>query len=566
LSKLFIATSDDDYRAICKGVFQGQLGISLVNSFFDVDHVLPRGTRLGRFEYTLVNRENWMVNPSFGRVWMRNSLTGVLLALVAFGAYALAVLWLHTAHRSTWRLEQSGPLPIAASYLYYGTPLGAIDGGLWEHIFTRAFLEGHEGDAESFLAEASRRAIPTKPNLPTSIDGSGFGYARFATSAFFLLGPHTQSLLLAFIAVLGVSMLTFLLRFRDGRLLSVSILFSALTFMLLTPFATDQSIVNVAPIAGYRFFVVAGILPTMHIILELLDAERLHIRNAIWLAIQLSVLLLAASVRLSAAYFLLAAGIAATVAFAKVPRLHVSIKIVVLLLAGAVTYAIGYATTPTAYIELGLTSDPPWHRAIVGFGVNPAWPFGNLSERVNCRPDIANGMPRGVSDHIGHCFYIAAVKEGAPQSQTYSADYERILRRAFFRVLHDYPKEALETYVIYKPAMIWGVLSSAKMGASDLPIVVIASVQVLILLLSIWFIGTTELMIVAAAFALIVTASVVPPLIAWGSLPTAPDLICYKFIAVFLLLAAAFRLFRPKDTAREFANILQNQNDVGSRP
>jgi hypothetical protein len=478
---------------------------------------------------------------------MRNSVTGVLLALVAFGAYALAVLWLHTAHRSTWRLEQSGPLPIAASYLYYRTPLGAVDGGLFQHIFTRAFVEGHEGNADTFLAEASRRAIPTNPSFPTSVDGSGFGYARFAIPVFFLLGPHTRSLLLGFIAVLGVSVLAFLVRFRDGRLLSVSVLFSALTFILLTPFATNLAVVNQAPIAGYRFFVVAGILPTMHIILELLDSERLNIRNAIWLAIQLSVLLFAASIRLSATYFLLAASIAATIAFAKVSRLDVAIKIVVLLLAGAVTYAIGYATTPKAYLALGLTSDPPWHRAIVGFGVNPAWPFGDLSERVNCGPDIPNGMPRGNSDQIGHCFYYDAVKKGAPQSQFYSADYERIMRRAFFRVVHDYPKEVLQTYMIYKPTLIWGVLSSAKAGASDIPIVVIASVQVLVLLLSIWFVGTTGLMIVVAAFALIVTTSIVPPLIAWSNLATAPDLICYKFMAVFLLLAAAFRLFRRKN-------------------
>jgi len=66
LPKLFIATVNEDYRAICKDVFERQLGISLVNSFFDVDHVLPRGTGLGRFEYTLVNPEDRIVNRTFG--------------------------------------------------------------------------------------------------------------------------------------------------------------------------------------------------------------------------------------------------------------------------------------------------------------------------------------------------------------------------------------------------------------------------------------------------------------------------------------------------------------------
>jgi hypothetical protein len=67
LPKLFIATDNENYRTIFKNVFEKQLGISLAGSFFDVDHVLPRLAGRGRFEYTLVNPENRMVNRSLDK-------------------------------------------------------------------------------------------------------------------------------------------------------------------------------------------------------------------------------------------------------------------------------------------------------------------------------------------------------------------------------------------------------------------------------------------------------------------------------------------------------------------
>ena len=179
-----------------------------------------------------------------------------MLAFAAFGIYAIAVVWLHSTNKSTWRLEQAGPLPIAASYLFYGTPLGGINGGLWDHIYNRVLMTNvdHEADADAFLIAASHRTIATKKaDLPTSIDGSGFGYARFAIATLFL-GPRTLSLVLGFIAVLGLSTGAFLLRFRDSRLLVVSVLFSALTLMLLTQFAS-QTVMTVrrSPVIGFSW-------------------------------------------------------------------------------------------------------------------------------------------------------------------------------------------------------------------------------------------------------------------------------------------------------------------------
>jgi hypothetical protein len=51
----------------------------------------------------------------------------------------------------------------------------------------------------------------------------------------------------------------FLLRFPDDRILAIAVLFSALTLMLLRA----AQPINQGPIGGIRFFVIAGILPTL---------------------------------------------------------------------------------------------------------------------------------------------------------------------------------------------------------------------------------------------------------------------------------------------------------------
>ena len=204
------------------------------------------------------------------------SVFGSAVALAAFLAYATAVPWLHGVQKSTWRAEQLGPLVVTASYLFYDKPLGSLDRGLWEFIVshTMSANPSEEAPADPFLSEAGARTIRPGGTMATTVDGSGFGYSLFAAVALARFGAQTFSLALGFVLLLGISVLAFALRFRDRRLAAIPILFLALTVMLLAPQATDQVWIDQSPIGGFRFFFIAGIVPALHIILELFDETK----------------------------------------------------------------------------------------------------------------------------------------------------------------------------------------------------------------------------------------------------------------------------------------------------
>src|SRR5262249_1507632 len=195
-------------------------------------------------------------------------------AAMAFLTYAVAILWLHHVQKSTWRIEQQGGIIFATSYLFYDKPFGSLDRGLWDFLWKNVVLKDgtHELPADSWLARAAKKELPSGALIATTLDGTGMGYGLFATSSLFLFGPHTFSLVLGFSVFIGLSFFAFLWRFQDDRALAVPILFLALTLSLLTPQATAQWWIDQSPIGGYRFFVIGGILPALHIIFELFDS------------------------------------------------------------------------------------------------------------------------------------------------------------------------------------------------------------------------------------------------------------------------------------------------------
>jgi len=241
-----------------------------------------------------------------------------LLAAMAFLTYAVAILWLHHVQKSTWRLEQVGGMIFAASYLFYDKPFGSVDRGLWDLIRENVELkdDSQELPADSWLARAAKKELPSGTLIATTLDGSGMGYGLFATAALFLFGPHTFSLVLGFALFIGLSVFAFLWRFHDNRTLAVPILFLALTLLLLTPQATTQLWIDQSPIGGYRFFVIGGILPALHIIFELFDLTDDARKPSTYalLALQLLLLLCVTWIRFSAMYFVAAVAFAAIVA------------------------------------------------------------------------------------------------------------------------------------------------------------------------------------------------------------------------------------------------------------
>lgn len=478
-----------------------------------------------------------------------------LLAAVAFLAYVAAIVWHHDAQKSAWRTEQSGSLLFAASYLFYGKPFGAIDRGLWDAFLddVRSGKVSQENSADSFLARAAARKLPSGGTMATTEDGNGLGYAYFATAALSLFGPHTSSLVTGFVILIGISVAAFLGRFSDDRLLVIPVLFLALTLMLLTPLGTTQWWIDQSPIGGIRFFVIAGILPTLHIILEFADSTRSAPRQASYalLLLQLLLLLIAISIRMSGAYFLAAIVFAAALSMwsgrGSAPhRRAVLAKAAILVIAAAVVLLGARLTMPSAYRDAGLNSETFWHRAFIALGAHPDWPFGNLAATIDCRPEMPEGLVPGVLDRNGHCAYRSAQKKGAQEVPLYGAQYDALLRDAFVNVAQQYPGKVLETYLFYKPRLLWQALSaSAKLEISrrTWPILIALAVQVAILAFLVRLPAgeRSQMRAICAAFGIIAAFSLAPQLFAFSSLSTASDVICYMFAGIVLALAAGFR-------------------------
>ena len=376
----------------------------------------------------------------------------LLAAGMAFLTYAVAILWLHHVQKSTWRLEEVGGMIFAASYLFYDKPFGSVDRGLWDLIRENVELkdDSQELPADSWLARAAKRELPSGTLMSTTLDGSGLGYGLFATAALFLFGPHTFSLVLGFVLFIGLSVFAFLWRFHDNRTLAVPILFLALTFSLLTPEATAQQWIDQSPIGGYRFFVIAGILPALHIIFELFDSTDDARKPSTYalLALQLLLLLCVTWIRFSAMYFVAAVAFAAIVAMwlqrhNVASRKTVMAKIAALLAAALAAHVGGMLLTPTAYKVAGI-SDTFWDRAFIGLSVHPDWPFGNLAETFDCTPHIPEGLRKG-GDANAHCAYLAQVKKGAEPGPLFGRQYEKLVRQAYWQVAREYPRQVIET-------------------------------------------------------------------------------------------------------------------------
>src|SRR5262249_47363564 len=157
--------------------------------------------------------------------------------------------------------------------------------------------------------------------------------------------------------------------------------------------ATIQFWIDQNPIGGDRYFIIAGVLPTFHIILELFDSWKrsaTRARHALF-GPQFAVLLFVTRVRMSAICFVGAIAFAAMLSLwirrrDRARRSVIVIKVAVLLIVAIVAQLAGRFLTPSAYREAGLTSEVFWHRAFIGFAAHPAWPFGNLAATFPCQP------------------------------------------------------------------------------------------------------------------------------------------------------------------------------------
>jgi hypothetical protein len=131
------------------------------------------------------------------------------------------------------------------------------------------------------------------------------------------------------------------------------------------------------------------------------------------------------------------------------------------------------------------------------------------------------------------------------QDGTYGPEYEAVVRRAYFNVIFSYPRQTLELYLYYKPAVVAATLWGALDWRLDLvprPILLLAALQAALLA---WFVAASTAKTPFSATKIFGTLtlfflfSVVPQLVGFSSLWTAADLVSYMYAALAAVFAMA---------------------------
>jgi hypothetical protein len=485
-----------------------------------------------------------------------------ILAAASFLLYAIATIVAVHSRPSSWPVERELSIPTAISNVVYGLQLGLIDSNVLAEFHDTMAAVGANPESVAMAVEvAGRGGIPRGNTITTATgaDGMGVGQPLFIDLAMRLFGPHLPSISYFFLLLMGVATLAFIGRYDDDRLIFVPLYLAALTCVLLTPLLTEPFARDQAPIGGNRLFALLGILPALHIFFEFADgADRRDDqtwKNWTLLGVQLLILALVVLVRSAGAY-LLAPLICAAVVSARRNHDNRILRYGLYRKLGyAAVLGIGFTLAVIAclpnYEKSGRTGGTFWHRAFGGLIVHPEWPFGNLREVYDCTRYIPQGLSRArPADRDGQCVWLAYPPNQARpiqtvQDGTYGPEYEAVVRRAYFNVIFSYPRQTLELYLYYKPAVIAATLWGALDWRLDLvprPILLLAALQAALLA---WFVaaGTAKTPFSATktfgTLTLFFLFSVVPQLVGFSSLWTAADLVSYMYATLAAVFAMA---------------------------
>jgi hypothetical protein len=503
--------------------------------------------------------------PELSRI-ATNVTTRLALTALSFALYATAVLALHQDRTVAFANEENGPLPAAVSHWLYGTPGGLIDLGVYDF-----FLQALRTDTPTaeIVKRAAQGAAPATGEVSVAIDGAGVGGIVAARLGFALFGPHGRALTLTYLFLIGLSTVSFALRYRDERMSAAPILLLALTLLLFAP-PLDGQLAQQAPIGGIRYYAVVGLLPTLHWCFEFGDRgiPGRYGGLARWglLGIQLAVMGLAILVRGSPFYLLLP--LAGSVGLALYRR-HTGVAArttAAYLLIPAAVLAIGLGLLPRLafpdYAASGRLYVNLWHHIFVGFGTSPYFPFPGMTDVYSC-PDVPGGLAPGIHDSDGQCVwwsYVADhhVSTAEGQAGTYSGAYESALRDAVFYVIHRYPGAVLKNIVLYKPQYIVEAVATTWPSLDSAPAHPVPPLAVLQFILLIGFVVAEreprpfrDAAVRLGVLLPFLVSVEVPLLIAWAVPWTIADLLalllCGVVIGTWLALALSVKLMRETE-------------------
>lgn len=434
------------------------------------------------------------------------------------------------------RLAEFGPerytLAAAISHVFYGARFGKAFSNI-----NQLLVDSQNKPLQATLDNLPNRGADLGTLAPAITDGVGVGFFLVAAAAMRLFGPHVWGLQLITIAAITISAFLFLLRF-GGRYAAILILyFTILIFLEFTPIVYDWS--SQISFGAIRYFSMAAVIPAYHIYLEIIETgEKVTISKYFLLILQTAILFLSALVRGSPACLagMIAIGGAVTFYFNRRDRDRRRVVVIkglatlsaVVLLATAII-----ASLPHAYVKQGRATTVFWHRAIVGLGANPDWPFGDLASRINCKQYIPEGLVPGFADRNGHCFwaYYVIIHNIPVGDEIYGKKYEAVLRNAFFQIVAQYPQEVLETLAYYKPLGLIEVLPKVlHVDFANYPKISLVFLALSLSLLGIFGVaaplGLGDGSRLLGATTLFTLSYVSPIIVAWAAYWTVEDLVC----------------------------------------
>jgi hypothetical protein len=492
----------------------------------------------------------------------------VLLAFASFLIYATAVLALHE-DRDNPLLAEREAFATAASTAVYHAPLGTAYSGV------SASVRDFKTPLRTALKQATKRNLELGFLVQDGgMDGNGIGYLVLASAGMLIFGVHTYSPILMMLGLMGVSTAAFLLRFGAKSAALVVFYFFPLTLLLFSWLVWEPSVALNLPIGGIRYFAVFGILPAFHLACEFVDRPPATPAARRWrfglLAPQVIILLLGALTRTSGTSLLAATGLVWLVTLWRNRRdrsrmwRHIANGVFVGGVACAFL-AIILLLLPPNYLAEGRITGQVWHRAFVGLGLNPEWPFGNLREVYNCDCPEMPGLrlEPGALDNNGVCvwvhyanaFNIQRFPEGTipPRPFVKPAPYDTAEREAFFNVARLYPRQALETFIYYKPPWILGEIRNGLNPPLTLNgyspflklLLVLACCNLLVFLIMPSSTPDPALSLSLGGIALLFAAFNVPGyLLAWPGTSQTLDLKVYTVLIVGMALNAAVELIK----------------------
>jgi hypothetical protein len=200
---------------------------------------------------------------------VKRSPIGIILPALSFLIYVCTVFALPQQRDNPFVVERMS-VAAAVSNIVYAAPLGTLYSGVLQGFFDDIHRQIYKPLQQVFDEWPSDRERGNL--LGVSNDGNGIGYVLAATMAIRLFGLHTMSLPLFTFALMGLSALALLWRFRGDLAGLVVLYLCSLNVLLFTRLVWDSNYSPQIAVGGIRYFSLVAILPAVHLLVDLARA------------------------------------------------------------------------------------------------------------------------------------------------------------------------------------------------------------------------------------------------------------------------------------------------------